>query len=835
MATTIPPPPFLGPLQGDPVGGTYADWVNLYLLRWDESQQNWVTLGWGQHPWDSFPSGYYASERIDADGNADWGPNSTVIVVAGRSMPDFTPAPFVLEQPPAAELPDPRCPPNMWWTGIGDPFSVIGGVTLCSWLPPPPQQVCPPGTHWDPATETCVANFVPPPIIIPPTPPPPPPPETGHPNPLGDEITYELCLQMKANADAVIFAINQLQGALGGDPAGATACCANVVTAINLVSKSLLQIFALLNAQAAKPAPPMTFAPVITIDVPPQPPPNITVDAPATDVSGIVDQLAKIFKTLDVPLSTYQWMAEQGWITPELLQQLDTGDLGSGLVSILVQALMQLTKFYQAIGGFIYGIPTDKLGKVDEPLPQAIARLLGGALKTGSDPIYPVVKGMIDAVLTQLDPTQQPVLGNVFIDADLVLSKTLVPAITFNTIALGAAYFGWDTSEQLKTYVDLASEFIGLTEVKELLVGKKFKYGPEAVADMQSKAQFRQELPSAAAIAGWHARGLIDPTQLDRLYAFNGLPKDFSIAQTQSAYRPISPRALANLTRDTPFRRDDIRHAIIDSSIAPEHIPMLLELYEYNSVRTLYSALITEAEVAYRHGVVSEDELRQVVADAGWSDRAWQLIKSKVLLQRRVTLASEVEKQVVPLIANGNISADDGFQQLEAAGIQDWYANLVVTLATTKAEIHQAKLDAAAERKLELSRQRNLTKAAVAEFQRGVIDDTGLTAALATIGLDPTLVASVVAVQDATRTGRLRLIFGQLLLPEDAKVLSDRVAAIEGQFKKQMLTLDQARSQLQGLNVDGPELDALLARWAAALTATSKYAYLVDPLTGQKV
>src|SRR5882672_2699153 len=211
MASTIPPPPFLGPLQGDPVGGTYADWVNLYLLRWDESQQNWVTLGWGQHPWDSFPSGYYASEHIDADGNVDWGPHSTVIVVAGRSKPDFTPAPFVLEEPPAAELPDPRCPPNMWWTGIGDPFSVIGGVTLCSWLPPPPKQVCPPGTHWDPATETCVADFVPPPIIFPPTTPPPPPPETGQPNPQGDEITYELCLQMKANADAVIFAINQLQ------------------------------------------------------------------------------------------------------------------------------------------------------------------------------------------------------------------------------------------------------------------------------------------------------------------------------------------------------------------------------------------------------------------------------------------------------------------------------------------------------------------------------------------------------------------------------------------------------------------------------------------------
>jgi hypothetical protein len=126
-----------------------------------------------------------------------------------------------------------------------------------------------------------------------------------------------------------------------------------------------------------------------------------------------------------------------------------------------------------------------------------------------------------------------------------------------------------------------------------------------------------------------------------------------------------------------------------------------------------------------------------------------------------------------------------------------------------------------------------LTKAAVAEFQRGVLDQAGLTAALALAGLDPLLIASIVAVQDATRAGRLKLVFGQLLSPEDAKVLTDRVAAIEGQFKKQLLTLDQVHAQLGALNVDQNEANALIARWSAALTATGKYSYLVNPLTGR--
>jgi len=227
--------------------------------------------------------------------------------------------------------------------------------------------------------------------------------------------------------------------------------------------------------------------------------------------------------------------------------------------------------------------------------------------------------------------------------------------------------------------------------------------------------------------------------------------------------------------------------------------------------------------------VISDQELSDALTQFNFAAEARQYVTAHVLILRREVLAAEAEKTVVPLVANGNISADEGLQQLEAAGVQPWYAELQITLATTRATIHAAKLEAAAERKAELARQRNLTRAAVAEYQSGAIDAAALTAALLVLGLDASLVASIVAVQTATRQGRLRLVYGQLLSPGDAKLLTEKVAAIAQQTKDQLITLDQAQAQLAALNVDQAEAEALVARWAATLKKSPGAAVLLTP------
>lgn len=334
--------------------------------------------------------------------------------------------------------------------------------------------------------------------------------------------------------------------------------------------------------------------------------------------------------------------------------------------------------------------------------------------------------------------------------------------------------------------------------------------------------------PGAQALTMWSRRKLADADR-DTLLGYAGLDPTFRPPMIEAAYRPISPRAIATAIADTPFPKDELQDILEDNGYSPAHVAFLLQVFEYNSTKNVRNSYISEAIAAYKAGVMPDAELDDILSSVGWSDQAKQFVRSRALLQRRVTLAAEAEKFIVPEVVAGNLTPGQGLQQLEAAGVEPWYAQLQMTLAETKADIRKTLLAEAEARRQERLRESDLTRAAVAEFQRGVLDDAGLAAALALIPLPPTRVASIVAVQDATRRGKQRWLFGQMLSPEDARLLEERVAAIGQQTKDQLITLDQARAQLDALKVDSLDAQALIARWAAALKKSAGAAQLVTP------
>ncbi len=61
-------------------------------------------------------------------------------------------------------------------------------------------------------------------------------------------------------------------------------------------------------------------------------------------------------------------------------------------------------------------------------------------------------------------------------------------------------------------------------------------------------------------------------------------------------------------------------------------------------------------------------------------------------------------------------------------------------------------------------------------------------------------------------------MFGQLLSPEDAKRLVEQVAALETQYKKQLIDDVSVQAQLTSLKIDSVERQALISRWAAMKT-----------------
>lgn len=356
----------------------------------------------------------------------------------------------------------------------------------------------------------------------------------------------------------------------------------------------------------------------------------------------------------------------------------------------------------------------------------------------------------------------------------------------------------------------------GISPLLYAFIGQPARY------DANSKA--RSLLPDLMTARILLSRRIITTDQFNTLVAFAGLSPDWVAANTALANRPIQARALATAIVDTPFPTAQMTAILQDNGFSDANVQFMLGILQYNSTKNVRNSYISEAITAYGDGVVGDGELNQILTSQGWSDDAITLATNRALIMRRVRLATEVSSQVVPLITAGLLTPEQGLQQLEAAGVVDWQANLKVTLATTKAELQQARKTAAAEAKLELTRQRNLTRAAVAEYERGAIDAAGLTAALVALGLDPTLIASVIAVETAKRAGKLKFVYGQFLTPQAAKVLTEQVVAYEAQFKASLIDLATVTNALAGLQVPPAQAQALIADWSASKPVTTNVA-----------
>ena len=325
------------------------------------------------------------------------------------------------------------------------------------------------------------------------------------------------------------------------------------------------------------------------------------------------------------------------------------------------------------------------------------------------------------------------------------------------------------------------------------------------------------------------ARRKITQAAADQLQGFAGLDPDWRPAMYAGAYRPVTPFVLASAFVDQPIERSTLLDILQDNAYSDSHANTMADAILYKSIANVRNSYLSALVSGYGKGVISDDELDAALTDFNFSDQAKLYVKQHVLILRREQIAAKAQSEIVPLVVDGVMTPDDALQQLEVAGLQPWMAQLEVTLATTRATAKAALRAAAADRRARIAEERNMTRAAVAEYQRGVLDNLGLSAALTAIGLDPTLVTSIVAVQDATRSGKLRLVYGQLLQPVDAQVLIERVAAIAQQTKDQLITVDQAAAQLKGLNIPDEEVQALISRWAALLKKSAGAAVYVPP------
>lgn len=199
MATdNIPPPPLLGPIGPNPLETVAPGNLAYVVIVYDKTIGQWKWWDAAFAGWDSLPLGYYRTQANFTD-------LPMFVYVSSRRGLDGTWLPGLLNplDSPLAQGAD--CPDGYGDVQVSelklppDPYNhinywteTLGLTSLCAKLAPTTvlQPSCPPGTIWDPTTETCKAVIIP---IIPVQPPAPPPSPPSPPPPTPPPGTQPQC------------------------------------------------------------------------------------------------------------------------------------------------------------------------------------------------------------------------------------------------------------------------------------------------------------------------------------------------------------------------------------------------------------------------------------------------------------------------------------------------------------------------------------------------------------------------------------------------------------------------------------------------------------------
>jgi hypothetical protein len=820
---------------------------------WDAPNQQWVGADLSA-PWDQWPLGYYVSAYTLGYGSPTLPDNVQVVVVNARRRPDGSFAPNVLTQPPPNALQSDQCPAHMFQVDDERTTDPTFGGWCAFMVEQPPQQTqnCPPGTIWDPATETCKAL---PPLYVPPiyVPPPPdlvPPPLRGQPEPEGDEITDNLCAQMAANTDALVYAIQQLQQQHGLGDGNISKCCASVVIAIGGVTSTLSEIFSLLSTRMpAGGGPPLDLTPIVqqlsllvtavaslaggAVDLGPV---TVALDsirdaiasAPGTDVSAIVEQLRNLFLTIDVPQAFYERLEKDKYLPKGYAALMGQGDTGSGVVA---GSATSWRTWWSWMVDAALGVSPDAPGDLFDgaaPSAEQLTNAMKAYVNAADTIVQPAMKPFLDVIISELKPATVPPVGQSGVDPDKPVASAVSVALTAGVAAWLVSYLGIAGGEPLSHIAELVAGAIGFEELRDVQIGPLIRNGIAKVAEQQAKALFQQELPANVAIAGWVARGLMDPARAAALYPLNGLHFSLSPIAEKAAYSGINARSIIRLISTGLFSDADVADELTFSGMRPASQHRMIAAAPYLATEPQRNQLRAALESAFVNGLLSEADLTSNLDSAEHNTDRSNLIVQRVKWQLLTAETKKLETEYTTLFKSGLI--DDSFYRAELGGLglQPGYIDIIagVAEAAANATLHRKELTAAA--RLDTATKQDQRKAARQAFKAGTSNAATLGAALLATDLTPAQVAAQVTLAELQSAGVLRWIHGLQLPPAAATLLKDRVSALTDQRKRQQITDLLYVSQLQALNIPDRYINALRA--AADAMISPKTAAVVVPV-----
>jgi hypothetical protein len=484
------------------------------------------------------------------------------------------------------------------------------------------------------------------------------------------------------------------------------------------------------------------------------------------------------------------------------------------------------------VGNLVYNLTAGGLGMAEKTLADltpalaSIAGKFGAAIGEHGDTLAGAVGGDFQALANKLLTAQRAAFVSL---GKSTPENAIGAAAEAFTVAFGAglssaavtALFEAVFPERLNTLNGVGpmiAKMAGFDEVAANVLKPLYEAAFGKSLAYQYRSQFKPDFPDEADAASWYARGLISDDQLRAIFEVSGLKTEYEEPYVRSRYRPISPFVAVRMLEAGIFAADELTSILTYIGLRPEDQARVQMFADYAALAPYRATALSGAKRAWERGVRTDAEFDSDMEYLEVPAAARAIVKFDAAISKQEQLVEIYRKSVSAAYKFGQITDADYVPHLEAIGIAaaDAEAHYALdSIAKQGRALQAAAREAAATIKAE---HRAAMNAAIAQYRAGTINEAELLAALLLAGIDPAIAGFAVSIQSSRRQGDVMFVFGLTLPRDEAIRLRENVAAVEAQFKRQLIDDAAATLALSQLNIPDSNARDLLARWAALKT-----------------
>lgn len=569
--------------------------------------------------------------------------------------------------------------------------------------------------------------------------------------------------------------------------------------------------------------------------------------APGTDVSSIAKPLAAIAPSRQImPAVVEAWLAE-GLIDGSM-GQLINGSPGleeiiekdiPGATTVLRWAKMlgvktgvswsdvlnfitpEFIKWFEPLLAQLEGLLRNTYGGLKPGLLGDIEKIGEGAASVAGLPAIAALQFVLGPAqaMGHITPGQQTAAAQQTFGRAWAMGETAhLLAILAGLIpnGLGFPFSGWAA---------LVAEAAGFREIATALHRPYYAVAFSRPTAYQANAATRSLYPTYAHAQSLAARGLITAAQLAECESYGGIQPAYVAATERAAYEGMNARLLLRVIETGLFSQAVLTDELTFSGMRPSSQSRIAHAAPFLATAAQRTELIASVQKAAVAGLLDDAAVSSQVSAANSNTDETSLILSRIHLEILIAEAKDLESEYSTLYQVGLVDDVTFRGYLGGIGLQPWKINTVAGKAEARANATLQRKTIAMANALARTTAAEERKAAMKNYSTGSIDAAALLAALIVTGLTPIQAAAWVDLAALQKKGNLRWVHGVMLNPNDAKLLSERVAALSTQRSHGLITDAQLVAQLSALTIPKDEINVIVAK-ADASAAAAKLATL---------